>query len=138
MLNRSAPRFIVQAFVQAVNLEDWAAVETLVAPHFRRHSLAAGAPVNSRQELIGFLRAEYATFPDASEEIADIFADADKVAVRMRFRGTQSGPLGSYPPSGRRVESEYLAIYRVENDLIIEAWVEWDNLSTLRQLGHLP
>jgi predicted ester cyclase len=93
--------------------------------------------VNSRQELVQFLRAEYDTFPDAKEEIADTVVEGQKVAVRVRFRGTQSGFLGRYAPSGRTVESEYLAIYRVENGMIVEAWAEWDNLSTLRQLGHL-
>src|SRR5581483_961883 len=129
----NTPRKVVQDFVEAVNGQNWQAVEALVASHFSRHSIAAGAPVNSRQELIQFLRAEYATFPDAKEEIADLVADAGKVAVRVRFRGTQTGPLGSYPPTGMFVESEYLAIYRVEAGLIVEAWAEWDNLSTLRQ-----
>ena len=138
MLNHSAPQVVVQAFVEAVNRQNWEALEWLVASHFRRRSNAAGVPVNSREELIQFLRAEYAAFPDAKEEIADMIAQADKVAVRVRFRGTQSGPLGSYPPTGRSVESEYLAIYRVDRGLIVEAWAEWDNLHTLRQLGHLP
>ena len=56
----------------------------------------------------------------------------------MRFRGTQSGALGHTPPTGRFVESECLAIYRIEDGVITEAWAEWDNLSTLRQPGHLP
>ncbi len=109
MLNRTTPREVVQAFVEAVNRQDWQALETLVASHFARRSVAAGASVNSRRELIQFLRAEYATFPDAKEEIAEIIAEADKVAVRVRFRGTQSSSLGPYPPTGRLVESEYLA-----------------------------
>jgi steroid delta-isomerase-like uncharacterized protein len=138
MLNRTTPGEVVRAFVEAVNRRDWQALETLVAPDFARRSMAAGAPVSSRQELIQFLHAEYATFPDGKEEIAELVAESDKVAVRMRFRGTQFGPMGSYPPTGRSVESEYLAIYRIEAGVIVEAWAEWDNLSTLRQLGHLP
>ena len=31
--------------------------------------------------------------------IEDIFSDDDKVAVRLRFRGTQTGQMGPYPPS---------------------------------------
>src|SRR6185312_2009209 len=121
MLNRTTPGEVVRAFVEAVNRRDWQALETLVAPDFARRSMAAGAPVSSRQELIQFLHAEYATFPDAKEEIAELVAGSDKVAVRMRFRGTQFGPMGSYPPTGRPVESEYLAIYRVEGGVIVEA-----------------
>ena len=130
---------IVQAFVDAVNNQDWQAIETLVAASFARHSTAAGEiGVHSRLDLIKFLRAEYITFPDANEQIVDILAEGDKVAVRMRFRGTQVGILGTYPPTGKRVDSEYLAIYRIEGGLIVEVWAEWDNLASLKQLGLLP
>ena len=61
-----------------------------------------------------------------------------KVAVRVRFRGTQACILGTYPPTGKPVDSEYLAIYRIEGALIVEAWVEWDNLASLKQLGFFP
>jgi len=130
---------IVQAFVDAVNNQDWQAIETLVAANFARHSSAAGKiGVQSRLDLITFLRAEYITFPDANEQIVDILGEGDKVAVRMRFRGTQAGILGKYPPTGKTVDSEYLAIYRIEGGRIVEAWAEWDNLASLKQLGLLP
>lgn len=129
---------VVRAFVDAVNGQDWDRVATLVAPDFTRHSHAAGPPgVRSRDELLGFLRGEFETFPDAHEEIADILAEGDRVAVRHSFRGTQAGPMGRYPPSGRIMSSEYLAIYRLENGIIVEAWAEWDNQSGLVQLGHV-
>jgi len=66
-----------------------------------------------------------------------MLAEGDKVAVRMRFRGTQLGRLGEYVATGRQVESQYLAIYRIADGRIVEAWAEWDNLASLRQLGHL-
>ena len=44
---------VVQAFVEAVNHQNWQAIETLVAPNFARHSIAAGEPgVHSREDLI--------------------------------------------------------------------------------------
>jgi predicted ester cyclase len=55
----------------------------------------------------------------------------------MRFRGTQTGTLGAYPGKGKALESEYLVIYRIQNSVIAEAWTEWDNLASLRQLGHI-
>jgi len=129
---------VVRAFVEAVNLQDWDRVATLVAPDFKRHSYAAGSPgVRSRDELLAFLHAEFETFPDAREEIADTLAEGDRVAVRHSFRGTQAGPMGPYPASGRIMSSDYLAIYRMENGMIVEAWAEWDNQTGLVQLGHV-
>lgn len=128
----------VRAFVDAVNRQDWRELERLIAPDFRRHSTAAGLPpVGSRQALISFLKREYEAFPDGRELIEDLVAEGDKVAARQRFTGTQTGPLGDFPPSGKVLSATYLAIYRLEGHLIIEAWVEWDNLSGLVQLGHM-
>lgn len=53
-------------------------------------------------------------------------AQGDKVAVRHRFRGTQSGALGPYLP-----------IHRVYDCRIADALAGGDQLSSLRRLGHL-
>jgi steroid delta-isomerase-like uncharacterized protein len=126
---------IVSAFVEAVNAQDWERIDELVAPEFVRHSSAAPG-VQSRDDLKRFLRAEYETFPDAHETLEDLLAEGDRVAARHRFQGTQKGPMGPYPPTGRTMEANYIAIYRVEQGQIVEAWVEWDNLTGLIQLGH--
>lgn len=130
-------KVVVHAFVEAVNAQDWVRVTELVAPAFVRHSHAAGPPgVRSRDDLVAFLRGEFATFPDAHETLEDVLAEGDRVAARHRFRGTQRGPLGPYPPTDRVMDAVYLAIYRLEGGRIAEAWAEWDTLSGLAQLGH--
>ena len=63
-------------------------------------------------------------------------AEGDRVAVRHRFRGTEPGPMGPYSPSGAGMTTDYLTIYRLSQDRIVEAWAGWDNLSGLAQLGH--
>jgi predicted ester cyclase len=126
---------VVSAFVEAVNARDWERMDDLVAPGFVRHSHAAPG-ARSGDDLKRFLRAEYQTFPDAHETLEDLLAEGNRVAARHRFRGTQRGPMGPYPPTRRRMEADYIAIYRVEEGLIVEAWAEWDNLYGLVQLGH--
>jgi steroid delta-isomerase-like uncharacterized protein len=128
---------IVRALVEAINGQDWDRLDDLVAVDFVRHSHAAGPPaVHSRDELKAFLRGEFETFPDWRETLEDLLAEGGKVAARHRCRGTQRGALGPYPPSGRVLSADYLAIYRVEGGRIMEAWAAWDNLSGLTQLGH--
>ena len=130
-------KVVVQAFLETINAQNWDDLDELVAPEFIRHSRAAGQPdVRSREQLKAFLRREFETFPDAEETIEDLVAEGDKVAARQRFHGTQQGPMGPFPPTEKAMTADYLAIYRVEDGRIIEAWAEWDNLSGLEQLGH--
>lgn len=135
MLERN--KSLVRAFVDGINAQDWQRVLGFLASDFKRHSTAAGEPaVNSAKELVAFLQAEFVTFPDACETLLDLVAEGDKVAARHHFRGTQLGPMGSYPPSGKVLDATYIAIYRVQDQHIAEAWAEWDNLAGLKQLGH--
>jgi steroid delta-isomerase-like uncharacterized protein len=132
------PKQTVKAFVDAINAQDWYRLDAIVAQDFVRHSIAAGdPPVRSRADLIEFLRREFEIFPDAEETILDIFAETEKVAVRHHFCGSQHAAMGSFRPTGKTMNAEYIAIYRVQDGQIVEAWVEWDNLAGLRQLGHL-
>jgi hypothetical protein len=57
------PKQTIQAFLDAINSQDWIRLDSLVATDFVRHSIAAGeSPVRSRGDLVRFLRREYETF----------------------------------------------------------------------------
>ena len=127
---------MIRDFVESVNTQNWDRLRSLLDPHFVRHSNAGGTEIRSAEELISYLKNEYATFPDAEETLLDLVAEGESVAARSRFRGTQAGSLGSYPPSGKMLCATYLAIYRLEGGRIAEAWAELDNLCGLQQLGH--
>lgn len=127
---------MIRDFVESVNTQNWDRLRSLLDPHFVRHSNAGGTEIRSAEELISYLKNEYATFPDAEETLLDLVAEGESVAARSRFRGTQAGSLGSYPPSGKMLCATYLAIYRLEGGRIAKAWAEWDNLCGLQQLGH--
>jgi predicted ester cyclase len=137
MTHAERNKALVQTFIEAANARNWEKLALVVSPGFVRHSYAGGYPaVRSRDDLVTFLLREYETFPDGKETIEDLVAEGNKVAARHRFRGTQKGLLGPYPPSGKVMMADYIAIYRLEGELIVEAWAEWDNLSGLIQLGH--
>ncbi len=64
-------------------------------------------------------------------------AEGDRVAVWANYSGTQSGPMGAFPPSDRQVDLDFAGILRFEDGKIAEIHVVWDNLDMLVQLGHL-
>ena len=129
---------VVRAFVAAINAQDWRRLDELVSDDVVRHSQTADQPlVRTRDELKAFLVREASTFPDGHESIELLVAEGDLVAARLRFAGTQRGPLGPFPPSGKALAAHFLCMFRIDGDRIREIWVEWDNLNALQQLGHV-
>jgi steroid delta-isomerase-like uncharacterized protein len=74
-------------------------------------------------------------FPDLEANIQDIFGAEDKVAVRLRFRGTHSGEFLGFAATGRTVEYVSHEFYRVADGLIAEEWICSDTATLLSQLG---
>lgn len=77
--------------------------------------------------------------PDARFSVEDAIAADDKVVTRARVRGTHSGPMQGFAPTGRPVDIEYIAIERYGSDgKCVEEWVRSDDLAISRQIGALP
>jgi len=125
--------------MNAVNERDFDALDSYVAADVRRHSAATpGITVESLEEFKAFLHQDLAAVPDATQTVNMIFESGDMVAVHATYSGTQSGPMGPFPPSNKPMEIPFIGLLRVEDGKIAEMWVEWDNLNGLMQLGHLP
>lgn len=129
---------VVKKMAELINQRDLDTLHTVVADDVVRHSDATpGVIVTNLDEFIAFLETDIAALPDSVQKIDMIFSAGDKVALRARYSGTQTGQMGPFPPSGKIVDLVFIAILRIENEKIAEIWVEWDNLSILSQLGHL-
>ena len=130
---------IATAMTDAINARNLDALDQFVAPDVIRHSAAtAGLVVTNLSEFKAFLETDFATVSDSVQKIDVIFGSGDYVAIRARYIGTQDGPMGPFPASGKKLELPYIGILRFEDGKIVEIWVEWDNLYALTQLGHFP
>ena len=68
----------------------------------------------------------------------DVIAEGDKVAIRWTFKGTNNGPMGDIPATGKQVEVTGIDIFRIEDGRIAEFWTELNMMSLMEQIGPLP
>ena len=130
---------LVRQMIEAVNARDLDGLDALVAANVVRHSNATpGVQIHSLTDFKAFLEQDLASFPDSRQEILSIIGEGDYVAVRVSYSGTQQGPFGVFPATGRRVDIEFIGMVRIEEGKIAELWAEWDNLNMLNQLGLFP
>ncbi len=80
-----------------------------------------------------------AAFPDGEVKVTNVIVDGDWAVVEFLNRGTQTGPLhsslGTFPPSGRRMEARYCSVMRVKDGKVVEGRDYYDSATIARQLG---
>ena len=79
-----------------------------------------------------------AAFPLYELIAEDMIAERDEVAVRATFRGVHQGEFAGIPATGLEVEIPVFLIYRIEDGLIVEHWMQADVMGLMQQLGALP
>jgi predicted ester cyclase len=76
------------------------------------------------------------SFPDVHMEIVELIAEDDKVVGRFTCSATHLGPWLGHAPTSRRFERvDEVAIFRLRDGRIADAWSLEDTLARLRQLG---
>lgn len=74
-------------------------------------------------------------FSDLAQTVVQQVVEGDKVATHSIMRGTNDGQLFGRPPTGKRIEFQFLSVVRLENDRIVAYNSAADWLAVLTQLG---
>ena len=126
---------LVRAGFQAFNSGDAGQCLARIAPDFIINLAELPEPRHGRDVWRqGFEMMKHA-FPDLQAHIEDIVAAEDKVAVRLRFRGTHCGEFLGIPATSRTIEYVSHEFYRIADGLLAEEWTCSDMTTLLRQLS---
>ena len=127
---------IVRRYQEIYNSNDLDHLTEVVSEDLLTPNIMPGIP----QGLEGAKAAHrimLAGFPDYQTVIEDMLAEGEKVAARIRMRGTNTGEFMGIPATGKHVEFTGIYIARIANGKIVEHWGEEDSVSLLGQLGVL-
>ena len=125
--------------VRAVAEDIWSrraanAFERWHTPDFQNHTASPGVD----SSLASFKQAQTRlldAFSDAHLDIFEQVVEGDRVASRIRMRGTHSGDFMGMAPTGKTVEVSGMRMDRVENGRIAEHWAVIDLLGLMRQIS---
>ena len=81
------------------------------------------------------IRGYHAAFPDLAITVNERVAADDRVAVRLKITGTDTGGFRGKPPSGRKINAWGVEFLRIQDGRIVEDWIGADWLGMLEQLG---
>ena len=81
---------------------------------------------------INWLRKAY---PDMKFKVDHINVDGDEVIARVTFTGTNMGPRGDMPPTGKKVELSTAWFFKIKDGVIVEQLFYANLASVYDQLG---
>jgi predicted ester cyclase len=124
-------RLIEEGFAR----NDRAIIDELVAPDCIEHQRGHGQGVAG---VHGFVSRLHGWLSDLEFRIEDLAVVGDRVWLRMRVAGIDTGPINGLAPTGKRVSVDVFDLARIEDGRVAEHWGVADQLGLLRQLGHDP
>ena len=124
-------------FEEVWNQGNEGVIEDLLAEDGVIHGLVDGNgnPVTGLKAFHEFHNQFRGAFPDINVSVDDVIADGDRVVARCSVRGTHSGDHLGFAATDAPVNFDGIAIVRIKDGKIIEAWNQFDFLQMNKQLG---
>lgn len=117
------------------------AFKAAISPNYVRHCQAMPPDLqelHGTKQFFAFIEEFLVAVPVHQDSLSNMFARGDRVAYISTLTGTQTGPMGEFPASGKSFTLVNIIIQRLENGKVAETWVSWDNVAFLSQLGFMP
>jgi steroid delta-isomerase-like uncharacterized protein len=126
-------------FDEVWNKRQIAAIDRLLTPDVIAHGLVdeKGNEIQGPSEFKKFFVQFTKAFPDIHVEVADTISEGDKIAARCIVTGTHQGDTLGVPGSNKPVRFTGVAILRIKDGKIAEAWNNFDFQTLSSQIGAL-
>jgi predicted ester cyclase len=97
----------------------------------------AGSPPMDVEAHRSFAQAFYAAFEGFTHHIEDAVSNGERVVLRLRLTGVNTGSFMDNPPSGRPIDIGGLAMFTVDEGKVAELRAQFDQVGLMQQIGAL-
>ena len=134
--NKELVRRYFAAIDEACEAGNADVVDDFLAPDFVEHNPFPGIPPTRDGWKQAF--SEFVRGAPGHHVIDDLIAEGDKVVGRVTAYGRHQGELFGIPATGKDIRVSGIAIWRIQDDRIVEHWHETDQMGLMQQLGVIP
>jgi predicted ester cyclase len=122
--NKAVVRRYLEEIINRGNFE---VADEIFAQSYVNHSAGVGFGQALTDFLAGIVNMK-AAFPDWHVTLEDMVAEGDLVVDRVRIAATHSGCVHGVAPTGRRIETLAMHMWRVVDGRLAEGWYATDAL----------
>jgi steroid delta-isomerase-like uncharacterized protein len=131
---------LIRRYIEAIDgndSSDWSILDEFIAEDVVVHNPQLPG-VTPDREGIKQAAEMFRQATPGRHEIPLQVAEGDLVVSLIVARGVHAGELLGVPATGNEVETEGIAIHRIEHGKIAEYWAVTDTARVLQQVGALP
>ncbi|MCZ0983537.1 ester cyclase [Streptomyces diastatochromogenes] len=108
-----------------------------MAGKVRAHQVVSEAPVvveRTPQQYAEHVQEMLDAYGAFTLTVDELIAEGNRVYARWTQIGHHAGSVDHYPPTGAQITAMTSAVYRVEDGLIVEYWIQIDRQGITAQL----
>ncbi|MFB7513170.1 ester cyclase [Streptomyces sp. NPDC056144] len=108
-----------------------------MADRVRAHQVVSEAPMvveRTPQQYTEHVQEMLDAYGAFTLTVDELIAEGDRVYARWTQNGRHVGTVDGHPPTGAPVTAMTSAVYRVEDGLIVEYWIQIDREGVTAQL----
>ncbi|HZR42722.1 MAG TPA: ester cyclase family protein [Ktedonobacteraceae bacterium] len=124
---------LVRSLVDIVNGRKYDEMDPLFADTFVDRNPAWN--VKGLDELKKIIAAAHQSLDQYIKQDQVYAADGNRVVVHITFTGRHIGTFMGLAPTGKPVTWTSIEVYHIENNKVVERWVQADTAGLMRQLG---
>jgi predicted ester cyclase len=129
---------LVRAFFDAVNADDPARIDELLARSFLSYDVHGTRSRTGFKRYLADLRRSFSELRFEVHENVGVLAEGDLVALRTIVTGTHTGDYARVAPTGSPIQTSASHIFRVRDDQLVEHWQVVDTYRILAAIGAIP
>ena len=128
---------VIKHFMEIMENGKLAEVDQLIAPNWVNHDPTL-PPMQGLEGARQLANLFHSAFSNIKVIYEDTVGEGDKVAIRFRFTGLNTGAFLTMPATDKKVDVIATGIFKVVNGKLTDNWVNLDSLGMMQQLGFVP
>jgi steroid delta-isomerase-like uncharacterized protein len=123
-------------YVKAWNEDNLSLFDEVLSPECVRHHVGISEDIIGIEAIKEYVTYMRTGFPDFNVTLDELIIAEDHSIGKWTVTGTNTGPLGDLPPTGKKVKYSGIEVTRIVDGKIIESWLYYNQAALFIQLGY--
>ena len=123
-------------YVKAWNEGDLSLFDEVLTPECVRHHVGISEDIIGIEAIKEYVTYMRTAFPDLNVTLDELIIAEDHSIGRWIVTGTNTGPMGDSPPTGKKVKYSGIEVARIVDGKTVESWIYYNQAALFIQLGY--